>query len=230
MTGAVKQRVDTAAGEVTIVVSRHGVHALGSNGWDFYLWAFSWIVRVLRRDRKWQAAVRAGGPRMLSGTQDLLYAEEADSREDALIRARHLQVEVERGSWSSGAVPTGRPSFDWLQPMNAREGLVRIVAVISCASLMFSFTILGERTPGPVTSVVLGALSVVAITTTIGAANMVSRRRHGGRGFVFQAFAPRRLIESAELLGIAPQIARSTLTVAAVSVLVPLLIRAFSAL
>ena len=91
---------DVSGQAYTIVVHRGSVHAMGSNGWDSILWLGSWILRLLRRDRRWCVSLREGRPELCSGTQRLMRQECFYSWIEASDFAGKLQAESVLESWT----------------------------------------------------------------------------------------------------------------------------------
>ena len=143
-----KREVSTDRGPMTVIVARNRVHAFGSNGWDVLLWAGSWVGRLATRDRRWRVNIRAGAPRLWSGTQELVYAEVFDSREHAVRRAEEMAAAIRRGEWPADSPPMAVPGNEWLQPQSRREAVVRLFDVVTLGALAVAFALLGCRSPG----------------------------------------------------------------------------------
>ncbi|KLR61937.1 hypothetical protein IMCC26207_1054 [Actinobacteria bacterium IMCC26207] len=94
-----RNRVSSSSGDqkVTIGVSRSGIHAMGSNGWDLLLWLISWMRRAITRDHRWVVTIRLGVPELMSGTQPLLYSEICSEYEQAVERVDAIAGQLHSG-------------------------------------------------------------------------------------------------------------------------------------
>jgi len=203
MIGVEKDWADFEQRPVTVMVARHKIHLWGSNGWDGWLWLFSWVVKIVSLDQSWVARLLAGSPRLLSGTQEVLYEKRFQTRGEARDHADVLKNLLAGGEWPVGATES-LPIIDdeWLKPTTKVEAIVRIAGIVGLACMAILLPVLGTNTPPPAVQIlVLGAV-LLSSTCLVGSIALVSRRRHGARGAAAAIFLPRNLVQAGSTLGV----------------------------
>lgn len=207
MNRPLKTAVETARGPMTVLVSRSRIHQFGSNGWDLLLWLASWLVRMVLHDQTWQVTVRAGAPRLWSGTQARLYSEQMTTFAAAVPRAEEIADSLEHDTWPAQSTPVDVPrGREWLSPTSKGEAAVRLIALFGMISMLGAFALLelagASAEPSNSLGLGLGIAGLVVVVLVIFSTSAPSRRRAGAHGFVLEAFSPEQLKSSAGVLGL----------------------------
>lgn len=216
----IKLEVTTEQGPFTVCVARNRVHAFGSNGYDVVLWGFSWLVRLCARDDRWNVSIRAGVPRLWSGTQQLVWSDLCSTYGAAVDRAGELVSDLGRGEWPTAHTPVEVPGPGWLAPQSRLDAAARLVGVLAIGGLGLIFPLLGTQEATETVAAVIILLAAIGILSCVFVVKTVGRRRQGARGSIVGAWSPRNLLRSAAALGLggtAVAVILSVLLMAAIS-------------
>lgn len=151
------------------------------------------------------------------------------SESSARARAVELAAAVERGEWPPKASRVRVPGPEWLAPKTRVEASIRLAAVMALAGLAAAFAMLGRDEPDAALGFIVIGLVIVALVSCVSAVTVPARRRRGGRGFVFQVFSPKHLLESGAMLGVDRKVGALGLSLLAVVVLAAFLYGAATA-